>query len=101
MDSMFRECNKLISIDISNLNPYNSSIMSYLFKGCSNLGYINMSNFIEGSNVNVNNIFDDVPDNIVFCINDESAVPNIMSELSKKNMQLMIVPKIGSQIKKS
>jgi len=84
MDSMFRECNKLVSVDISNLNPKNLSMLSYLFTGCVNLEYINMSNFIESSNINVINMFDGVPDNIVYCINDEAVVPNIMSELSKK-----------------
>ena len=82
--SMFKECNKLVSVDISNLNTKSLSFLSYLFANCVNLEYINMSNFIESSNVNVSNMFDDVPDNIVYCINDEAAVPNIMSELSKK-----------------
>ena len=85
IDSMFRDCNKLVSVDISNLYLNNSSILSYLFKGCVNLEYINMSNFIEGSNADVSSIFDSVPDNIAYCINNEEAVPNIMSELSKKN----------------
>ena len=84
MDSMFRECNKLVSVDISNLNSNSLSILTYLFEGCANLEYINMSNFIENSNADVSNIFDNVPDNIVYCINDEAAVPKIMSELSKK-----------------
>ena len=84
MDSMFRGCNKLVSVDISNLNASQSVYLTYLFQGCSNLEYINMSNFIEASNVNTSNMFDDVPDNIVYCINDETKVPNIMSELSKK-----------------
>jgi len=84
MDSMFSECNKLVSVDISNLNTNHSLFLSFLFKGCVNIEYINMSNLIEGSNVNASNAFDDVPDNIVYCINDEAAVPNIMSELRKK-----------------
>jgi len=84
MDSMFRECKKLVSVDISNLNLSNSSILSYLFTGCVNLEYINMSNYIESSKVDTSNMFDDVSDNIVYCINNEAAVPNIMSELSKK-----------------
>ena len=86
MDSMFRECKKLVSVDISNLNSKNLTNLNSLFAGCVNLEYINMSNFIENSDVNVSNIFDDVPDNIVYCINDEAAVPNIMSELSKKKL---------------
>ena len=82
--SMFKECNKLVSVDISNLNTNSLSFFDYLFSSCVNLEYINMSNFIEGSNVNISNMFDGVPDNIVYCINDEAAVPNIMSELNKK-----------------
>jgi len=84
MDSMFSECNKLVSVDISNLNINNSLYLSTLFQGCVNLEYINMSNLIEVNNIDVSNIFNGVPDNIVYCISDEAAAPNIMSEISKK-----------------
>ena len=88
MDSMFSNCYKLVSIDLSNLNANNSLYLSNLFKNCINLEYINLSNFIENSNVDTSNIFDGVPDNIVYCINDEEKVQNIMNELNKKKFAI-------------
>ena len=58
---MFRNCNKLVSVDLSNLNSNNSMYLTDLFKDCINLEYINLSNFIENSNVDASNIFDGVP----------------------------------------
>ena len=62
--------------------------MTNLFKDCINLEYINLRNFIEKSNANTSKIFDGVPDNIIYCINDEEKVPNIMNELKKKKFAI-------------
>ena len=50
---MFDECNKIISIDLSNFNSKKIRNMSYMFSNCSSLKNINLSNF---NTENVNNM---------------------------------------------
>ena len=49
---MFRECSSLININLSNFNTNNVTNMSGMFYGCSSLTNINLSNF------NTNNVTD-------------------------------------------
>ena len=42
---MFMDCNKLLSIDLSNFNTNNITNMSSMFSGCSSLTSLNLSNF--------------------------------------------------------
>ena len=49
--AMFRECNQLQSIDITNFNTENLTDMCYLFYGCSSLTSIDLTNF-NTSNLN-------------------------------------------------
>ena len=82
---MFYNCSSLISIDIPNFIGNNLQIMTEMFYSCNNLQYINSNNSIEGTNIDVSNIFDEVPDNIVYCISNEAKMTKIMEELNKKN----------------
>ena len=47
---MFYECDKLLSIDLSNFNTNNVTNMEYMFCRCSSLTSLNLSNF------NTNNV---------------------------------------------
>ena len=56
-----------------------------MFYNCSNLQYINIQNFIENENANFSNIFYGVPDNIVYCSNNDENKPNIIEILKNKS----------------
>ena len=42
---MFRDCNNLTSLNLSNFNTQNVTDMSYMFSGCSALTSLDLSNF--------------------------------------------------------
>ena len=46
--------------------------MRGMFYNYSNLEYINLINFTEKSSLNVNNMFDYFPDNIIVCLNENN-----------------------------
>ena len=62
MESMFRYCDNLISIDLSMLGIWKVENMCYLFYGCDNLQYVNVSNLKNPSLINMDEIF-------AYCIN--------------------------------
>ena len=81
---MFNNCKNLKYVDISNFNASLVTMLFGLFYNCTNLEYINFGNFIEGKFSSFQNNFYNIPDNIVYCINNEEKMPSIMGEL--KNM---------------
>ena len=83
MRSMFAGCSSLTYLDLSNFDTSNALRMHNLFDGCINLEFINLKNFNE-NNLNIDyafDIFKNVPNNIVVCINDNLNI--ILSELNK------------------
>ena len=52
LDSMFRSCDQIISVDFSGLDTSGVYDMGYLFHHCTNLTNVNMSGF-DTSNVNI------------------------------------------------
>ena len=83
MSSMFSGCSQLSSLDLSNFDTSKVTTMISMFNGCSNLEYINLKNFIENNSLTVSNIFDNVPDNIVLCLNENSV--KILGKIIDKN----------------
>ena len=73
MESAFRECQKLKSVDISNFNNTNiKGNIDGIFLGCKNLEYINLTNY-KGTD-----IFISIPaeNNLTICFNgDELSLP--------------------------
>ena len=45
MNEMFRGCSNLISLNLSNFNSKNIEEISQIFEGCSKLIYLDLSNF--------------------------------------------------------
>ena len=68
---MFYECNKLVSLDISNFNSDYTTNMVDMLYNCNNLEFINFGDFVENENINISNIFYGITDYIVFCSNNE------------------------------
>ena len=67
MDFMFCQCLSLTSLDLSNFNISSIINMHFMFENCRNIEYINFPIF---SKVKFIHIFDNVPDNVVICINN-------------------------------
>ena len=106
MGSMFSQCTSLVALDLSNFNTslvtnncrslnslnlsnfeiLNVEYFEEIFQRCYNLEYINFGKMKE-SNLSESyisyDIFNDVPENIVYCINETNA-PYISSFLQKK-----------------
>ena len=70
MKGMFEGCSSLISLNLSNFNISKIETISNIFAGCQDLEYINIYNFHLTENINSNEMFNSVRDNIVYCIND-------------------------------
>ena len=54
---MFRECSSLININLSNFNTNNVTDMRFMFSGCSSLTNINLSNFNTNNVTNMSDMF--------------------------------------------
>ncbi len=54
---MFKDCNKLANIDLSNFNTNNVTNMRFMFYGCSQLTNINLSNFNTNNVTNMLHMF--------------------------------------------
>ena len=83
MDNVFYHCEKLTSINLSNINTWSTTWMQSMFEGCINLEYINLKNVIENEKLNFTNIFNDVPEDIVVCLNVTNA-PNLTKLIKEK-----------------
>ena len=69
---IFLNCKSLTSLNLSNFDTSNLGQINALFKGCLNLEYINLQNFIENNNMEkISEVFDNIPENIVICLEQE------------------------------
>ena len=69
MHYMFYGCSSLTSLNLSNFITSKVTWTEHMFDGCINLEYINMINFNEIKLSRCSNMFEDLPNNIVVCIN--------------------------------
>ena len=83
MNSIFYGCSSLISLDLSNFHF--SNIFEF-YLDCNNLEYINLKNINENDlkELNGRNIFSNLPENIVICINENLAENNLFPETKNK-----------------
>ena len=70
MNFMFFGCSSLTSLNLSNFNTSQVTNMDFMFYGCSSLEYINLINFKEIKLNYPSNMFREVPENVVICINN-------------------------------
>ena len=82
MDNLFQGCKNLKYIDFGNFNVENVISMDNMFSGCTNLEYINFKNFKESTGIDYTNIFQDVPENLVYCIDDNTNINKILEKLN-------------------
>ena len=82
----FARCSSLTSLDLSNFDTSEVTFINNMFDGCNKLEYINMKNFNEKEVLSTDkaDIFKQVPDNIVVCINEEINKNKIIPQLKDK-----------------
>ena len=72
---MFYGCALITSLNLSNFDTSQVTLMNSMFDGCVNLEYINIKNFVEiklsSDKDDYNNIFNKCPENVVICINED------------------------------
>ena len=81
MKNMFRDCSKLTSINLSNLDTSKVTTMENMFSDCISLEYINFKNFVEHDPLDYSNMFRNIPENIVICLNESNI--NLFNEINK------------------
>ena len=57
IDNLFKDCSNIIEIDLSNFDSLQVVNMGYMFYGCSNLTFLNLSNFNTSSVTTMSNKF--------------------------------------------
>ena len=83
MQRMFLNCISLKSLKINFTTPKVTNFES-MFYNCSSLIYLDLNNFNTLSAYVIDDIFNGVDDNLIFCINEENN-PDIISILSRQN----------------
>ena len=86
MDFMFYNCISLTSLNLSNFDGSSVTWIESMFDGCKNLEYINLKNFHlnnNRNNLNYNNIFKGIPENIFICLDEENE-SNLASLIREK-----------------
>ena len=84
MHCMFCDCALLTSLNIPNFDTSKVENMNDMFNGCNKLEYINFKNFKETELSSYDNIFKDIPDNVVVCVNENNIKNKILPELKQK-----------------
>ena len=108
--SMFKDCTKIYSIDLSNFNSNNIRKMNSMFSGCTHLESINFENFITSSVTNFKSMFANCKSLISLNIDnfDTSLVTNMANmfsgcesliSLNLKNFNTLSVENIDSMFK--
>ena len=83
MDYMFYGCSSLTSLDLSMFTTSKVQLMEKMFYNCQNLEYINLQNFKQNSLKYYGSMFNNVPTNVVVCINKDAA-SKIYGKLGQK-----------------
>ena len=95
MQYMFYNCSSLTSLNLSNFDTSKVTAIHYMFDGCEKLEYINLNNFNESKlsedsdGYYYQNIFKNVPENIVICINENITQSKIFPQI--KNITCHVI----------
>ena len=83
-EKMFFNCTSLTFLNLSNLNLSSANDMPFMLQSCTKLEYISLKSFTEAEDLNITNMFLDTPDDLIYCIDDISKMPNIAKQLKNK-----------------
>ena len=79
--NMFSYCSNLQYLDLSMFNITNPKNMDGMFLYCNSLKYLNIKNFYLTTQTSLNEIFENIPEGLKICYNEESA--HIFESLNK------------------
>jgi len=88
MNEMFRDCSNLKSLDLKNFDTSKITNMDHLFDGCSSLEYLDLQNFNITSTTTVNDMFKDCREDLIYCLkneNKEQILTKLDNQLSPSN----------------
>ena len=95
MQYMFYNCSSLTSLNLSNFDTSQVTNIHDMFNGCEKLEYINLNNFNESKlsedsdGYYYQNIFKNLPENIVICINENITQSKIFPQI--KNITCHVI----------
>ena len=88
MHNMLYNCLSLTSLDLSNFDTSQLIDLDRMFSNCYNLEYINLKNFVEIKIGNAPdyyyNMFNNIPINVVICINESITKEKIFPQIKNK-----------------
>ena len=84
MSQMFSNFDNLENINFKNIQTNSLKDMSGMFKGCTNIKYVNLLKLEVAKNISISDILYGINDNILYCIYDESKALTIKEEFDKK-----------------
>jgi surface protein len=79
---LFSGCTNLEYVDISNFDLTKTSRAGYLFQNCKNLKYINFKNVIVGNSTELVLMFERTSEDFTYCINNNSLIINQLKNKS-------------------
>ena len=85
MKYMFNNCESLKILNIPNFKIISVDNITSIFNGCRSLQILNAYSFISNTNLNLSDIFIDILDNLIFCINDNTQIISINYLINQKN----------------
>ena len=71
MDSLFDGCSNILYLNLSNFDTSNVEKANNMFLNCKSLKYLNLENIKFSPTVSVNNIFQGLSPNVIYCIKDD------------------------------
>ena len=88
MNKMFSGCSKLETINFKYISSRSLGTMYRMFYNCNSLKYLNIFYLTEKAQT-IEEMFKGVPNDLTYCINDYTQIPNIFSELYQMNNSIM------------
>ena len=83
MDYMFAENHNLLYLNLKNFNTEKVQKMTKMFYNCNSLMYLNLYSFKEKAYLEMDDIVDETPDDLIYCIIEGNA-QNIADKLEDK-----------------
>ena len=81
MGWLFKKCYSLVSLDLWNFNTELVDDMRQIFFDCSSLVYLNLNSFKVKNDCIIDNSFDGISDDFIYCLNNDNNNPNFVSAL--------------------
>jgi hypothetical protein len=71
MENMFKDCNSLISLDLSFFNYQSVININDIFSGCNSLSFLNLSNSCFSDTISIKDILNVTPQNLIVCLEEK------------------------------